>query len=380
MKPPRPFAQLAERIPRMAVTLAPSMADALRLTRAGNLAEATRLLRAALGGGAPGTTAADPRTPPSPPVAGPVLDLMAERVRTTDRPTRAPRPGPAATPGGAFVDRRYSGPMGSLEYKLYTPPNAAPGMPLVVMLHGCTQSPDDFARGTGMNLLADELGFIVAYPAQSQSANPQKCWNWFRPGDQQRDRGEPALIAGATREIIAEHGADKARVYIAGLSAGGAAAAIMGAAYPDLYAGVGVHSGLACGVARDLPSAMMAMSRGGDAIGATPTTLVPTIVFHGDADRTVHLANGEQVAAHAHAAAPTPLRRRSESGRSPGGRAFTRATSHDHEDRALIEHWTIHGAGHAWAGGSTTGSYTDPGGPDASREMMRFFLQHRLAG
>ena len=215
-------------------------------------------------------------------------------------------------------------------------------------------------------------------PSRSRPTR-QKCWNWFKPGDQQRDRGEPALIAGATREIIAEHGVDKARVYVAGLSAGGAAAAIMGAAYPDLYAGVGVHSGLACGAASDLSSAMMAMSRGAAAPTQPPATLVPTIIFHGDADRTVHLANGAQVAAHAHAAAPRPLRTRSESGRSAGGRAFTRATSHDHEDRALIEHWTIHGAGHAWAGGSATGSYTDPGGPDASREMMRFFLQHRLA-
>jgi poly(hydroxyalkanoate) depolymerase family esterase len=377
MKPP--FARFAHRTPDMTATLTHSMADALRLIRGGDLAEATRLIRASLSGGGgkgamAGATTADA-------VDGPFLDLKPARVSTSRTATRTSRPAPAASQGtGSFVDRHHASAIGKLDYKLYTPANAAPGMPLVVMLHGCTQSPDDFARGTGMNRLADEMGFIVAYPAQSKTANPQKCWNWFKPGDQQRDRGEPALIAGATREIIAAHGIDPARVYVAGLSAGGAAAAIMGAAYPDIYAAVGVHSGLACGSARDLPSALSAMARGGDPAASSGGRHVPTIVFHGDADRTVHLANGEQVAAQAHAAAKGPLNRRSETGRSEGGRAFTRATSHNQADLALVEHWTIHGAGHAWAGGSATGSYTDPGGPDASREMMRFFLQHRLGG
>lgn len=357
----------------MTETLAPSMKDALRLVRAGDLAEATRLLRSAVGVGR-----ATPRPPSMPTIDAPLLDLKAARVSTAPS-AKGPQRAAPAPDGGRFTAHRFAIAAGSLDYKLYTPQNAAPGMPLVVMLHGCTQSPDDFARGTGMNLLAEEMGFLVAYPAQSNAANPQKCWNWFKPGDQQRDRGEPALIAGATREIIAAHGIDPARVYIAGLSAGGAAAAIMGAAYPDIYAAIGVHSGLACGAARDLPSALSAMARGGDRPTAARATLVPTIIFHGDADRTVHLANGEQVAAQAHAAAASmPLTKRSETGQSVGGRAFTRASSHDAADRALVEHWTIHGGGHAWSGGSRTGSYTDPGGPDASREMMRFFLQHRL--
>ncbi|MBC7986211.1 MAG: PHB depolymerase family esterase, partial [Sphingomonadaceae bacterium] len=188
-------------------------------------------------------------------------------------------------------------------------------MPLVVMLHGCTQSADDFARGTGMNRLADELGFIVAYPAQSASANAQKCWNWFRPGDQRRDQGEPALIAAVTREIIAERRIDPARVYIAGLSAGGAAAAVMGDAYPDLYAAVGIHSGLACGAARDLPSALMAMKNGGAAAPGRHARFTPVITFHGDRDATVHEANSRRIIAMASAAAGAPLTSKVDKGR-----------------------------------------------------------------
>jgi poly(hydroxyalkanoate) depolymerase family esterase len=288
---------------------------------------------------------------------------------------------PASEPlpdGASFETASFTNPAGTRDYKLYVPANrTGQPMPLIVMLHGCTQSPDDFAAGTRMNALAEEHGFLVAYPAQPSSANAQKCWNWFSANDQGRDQGEPSLIAGITRQIMRDHPVDSRRVYVAGLSAGGAAAAaIMGAAYPDLYAAVGVHSGLPVGSARDIPSAFAAMRQGG-AGTAKGSRAVPTIVFHGDKDATVHPRNGEAVIAQSTAPA-TGLRTTAQQGQAPGGRAYNRIVHADPSGKALGEHWTIEGAGHAWAGGSPSGSYTDPRGPDASREMLRFFSDHRV--
>ncbi|HZB83321.1 MAG TPA: PHB depolymerase family esterase [Rubrobacteraceae bacterium] len=306
-------------------------------------------------------------------------------------------PGPAVVPaGGRFVERAYAGPAGGRAYKLYVPSgyNGQEELPLIVMLHGCTQNPDDFAAGTSMNELAETQNFLVAYPAQAQNANMQQCWNWFQTSDQQRGQGEPAIIAGITRQIIDEYNVAEGRVYVAGMSAGGAMAAIMGATHPDLYAAVGVHSGLAPGAAHDLASAFSAMRCGGssnthqDAPTAGSELSVPVIVFHGDRDTTVHPHNAEQLLAHYYRtvngtpppgssnAAGTPVPPVAvRKGQVPGGHAYTHATRPGAEGRPIMEQWIVHGLGHAWSGGSSAGSYTDAKGPDASTEMVRFFDQ-----
>lgn len=324
-----------------------------------------------------GAWTAPDQTGGSKPGAGPDLSAMMRALRE-QMPKTAPAgrgPAVAVPPGARFEERVFTGGPGSRRYKVYIPSGyAGQALPLVVMLHGCTQNPDDFAAGTQMNALAEEQTFLVAYPEQPQSANMQRCWNWYAAGDQIRDGGEPELIAGIARAVLAEFSADPSRVYAAGLSAGGAAAAILAATYPDLFAAVGVHSGLACGAARDMPGAFAAMKGQGVAAGRNRRP-VPTIVFHGDGDRTVHPVNGDQVAAQA---APTSgLTETVTRDRSPGGMAYTRTIRSDASGTPVLEQWVLHGAGHAWSGGSPQGSYTDPRGPDASREMLRFFLQHR---
>jgi poly(hydroxyalkanoate) depolymerase family esterase len=406
------------------------MAEATRLTREGRLAEATALLRGALPGAASsaspfkfrddagGTTPSSPTrvidmVPPAPGTRGPwtsppnaepnsadvahgsAQPRMPEALREfLDRigrhgpgpglggiptPVRAPVPAPPLPDGARFEERSFTNNAGSRAYKLYVPSGyRGQPLPLVVMLHGCTQSPDDFATGTRMNTLAEEHTVLVAYPAQSSSANASKCWNWFNTGDQQRDRGEPSLIAGITHEIMRDFPVEPGRVYVAGLSAGGAAAAILGAAYPELYAAIGVHSGLACGAASDMPSGFAAMRQGGQSLGSRHHGRpVPTIVFHGDRDTTVNPVNGDQVIAQSKAA--SGLRTTITRGEGPGGINYTRTVHADENGLPLLEQWVLHGAGHAWSGGSPAGSYADPRGPDASREMLRFFLEHSNA-
>jgi poly(hydroxyalkanoate) depolymerase family esterase len=281
---------------------------------------------------------------------------------------------------------------GTRAYKLYIP-SAYTGepLPLVVMLHGCTQNPDDFAVGTGMNAVAEEHNCLVVYPAQAKSANGSNCWNWFQPGDQQRGRGEPSIIADITRKIASEYKVDQRRIYAAGLSAGGAMAAILGATYPDLYAAVGIHSGLPYGAAHDAPSAFAAMKRHvgkGKASLSAATRLkpfghaIPVIVFHGDRDQTVHPSNGDkalQQCLQAHVGRPDGDRNvKVEQGGASCDRSYTRSVYRDARGKVVAEQWIVHGAGHAWAGGSSKGTYTDPQGPDAAREMLRFFYTHTL--
>jgi poly(hydroxyalkanoate) depolymerase family esterase len=287
---------------------------------------------------------------------------------------------------GKFLNASCTNHAGTRGYKVYVPSGySGQALPVIVMLHGCKQNPDDFAAGTGMNSIAEQNNCFVVYPAQTHAANGSNCWNWFNAGDQQRNQGEPSIIADITREVIRTYNIDPSRVYVAGLSAGGAMAAIMGATYPELYAAVGIHSGLPYGAAHDLPSAFAAMKNGmakPNSSGAFGKP-VPAIVFHGDRDTTVHSCNGDQVLAQCTGnSAASPADRQSkpcvtvEKGSVPQGRSYTKTVQFDGDGKAFAEHWTVHGAGHAWSGGTRNGSYTDPKGPNAAQEMLRFFYTH----
>jgi poly(hydroxyalkanoate) depolymerase family esterase len=393
---------------------AAAMLRATLLTRGRKLMEATRVIQAALTGRRT-ATAGKSASPPQPeqrlsprlnearpPAAanpqpaghgpqpskprrplGEVLEALRRGRPRIDAllrtPVHKPPHAPAIPEGAQWLTRSFSCAAGTRGYRLYIPASARRRPAgLIVMLHGCKQDPEDFAIGTDMNAVAESRGLLVAYPEQIRSANPSSCWNWFNPGDQQRDMGEPSIIAGLTRDIIAEYGVAKGRVFIAGLSAGGAMAAVLGETYPDLYAAVGVHSGLAAGSARDLVSAFAAMRGedggfermpGGNGRAPRPRT----IVFHGSADPVVAPVNAERVVAAASGPAKANTVRQ-EQPRSASGRTVTRNIVAGADGRAIVEFWLIDKGGHAWSGGNSGGSFVDPEGPSASREMVRFFL------
>jgi poly(hydroxyalkanoate) depolymerase family esterase len=403
------------------------LGNATELVRKGQLADATRAIQQALGAAfahpvaapAPPTGATLRSTTPQPAPHAPGAP-SASRWRTgfdradvedavvidrpgQDHPGAGPsrsEPPPAELPG-SFTRIAFSHPGAPQDhYYLYVPPGANAGtpMPLVLMLHGCTQNPQDFATGTGMNAAAAPANALVLYPAQPGRANPKGCWNWFRPTDQQRGAGEPAVLVAMVREVMARHAVDARRVYVAGLSAGGAMAALLGREYPDLFAAVGVHSGLRAGAAHNVMGALSAMKNGakpgpaahaGSRQSATPDLPPrPIIVFHGDADGTVHARNGEQLINAALASAiggACNAQQEEQTGQSPGGKGYTRTVYYRTADSAgpaapgktaVAEHWVLHGGGHAWAGGHADGSHTDPGGVNATQEMLRFFLAH----
>ena len=361
-------------------TIASALASAGLDTSTGPMHEVTETIRRALSSSAMPSFGLHDAAPLE------LVERVGDRPTPPEPPQRTEVPSAALHAVGRFTASEFSNRAGTRAYKLYVPSQPRASMPLVVMLHGCTQSVDDFARGTRMNRLAEERGFLVLYPEQATSANVSRCWNWFQPQDQTRDQGEPAVIAGMVREVARTHAVDERRIFVAGLSAGAAMAVVLGEAYPDVFAAVGAHSGLPFASAHDIPSAMAAMKSGrgksGPVVaagGRNCTQAVPTIVFHGDRDPTVQHANGAAIVrqardAHASTTNGSTLATSTEPGTAQGGRTFSRSIHRQADGRPHLEFWTVHGAGHAWSGGDSSGSYTDAKGPDASAEMIRFFL------
>ena len=347
-------------------TMTEMMNRATALTRSGDLHGATALIQAVL------------RGQPAPEETNDAVDVIDVVARELDDPVQPTPSTPRdKAPRGAseFLRGTHAAAGLRCDYRLFLPAGLAAGAPLIVMLHGCTQTPEDFAAGTRMNELAGARGCAVLYPAQSTQMNPQRCWNWFKHQHQTRGRGEPALLESLVRAVVTEHGFDPSRVFVAGLSAGGAMAAVLAEACPGTFAALGVHSGLPAGAARDLPAALSAMQAGpaGGFKASGAGLRVPCIVFHGDADATVHPRNGEALAQ----AIPRVSAQARRVDEATGRRAATRTVFVDGEGRTTGEQWVVHGAPHAWSGGSSGGSYTDPRGPDASAEMVRFFLDRR---
>lgn len=299
------------------------------------------------------------------------------------------QPGPAtARDSAAFVEREHSSELGSRKYRLYLPRDLGRGAPVIVLLHGCTQDAAEFAAATRMNQLAAAEQAIVVYPEQPASAHPQKCWNWYLPAHQARGAGEPAIIATIAGEVARQYRADLGRVHIGGLSAGGAMAVVVALAYPDQFASVATHSGIGWGVARDVMGGLAAMKSGGPdpdslarlgfAAMGDKARAIPILVIHGNADVVVTPVASRRIVVQFRAIqAASGVRTTTDSvAGEANGYPYTLLRARDGKGRALIEAWFVDSLGHALSGGATGSRWTDPRGPDAAREMLRFFLEH----
>ena len=311
---------------------------------------------------------------------------------------RRPRHPPMSVKVGRWDQFVDNDPTGSRSYAVYTPTGLRPGtaVPLVVVLHGCNQSVKDAALGTEINAYADRAGFVVVYPEQSAKDNPRLCWNWFQPRHQTRGSGEPAAIARITELVLSGRGGatlDRNRVHVMGLSAGGAMAGILAATYPDVYASVGIHSAPQFGAARSPMTALLAMKSGGPdperqgrlahAAMGPRVRVVPVIVVQGDADRTVWAGNGDKLVRQwlttsrlANVDGPGLDFARpdaTDAHRAPGGLSYVVRCWNDNAGRPVLQYWVVSDLGHAWSGGASAGSYTDPRGPSATEAMCNFF-------
>lgn len=363
------------------------MGEALSRVRKSDLAGATAVIRKALSGGAVTEGRDDVEAQPQSRLARGFAPPARRSLGETLRALRARPPVPPAAPaptepeppeqfGKRFLKRTYRGAAGSLDYRLYVPADREQhDLALVLMLHGCTQNPEDFALGTRMNDLAEEFGLIVAYPRQTRRANPSGCWNWFDRRHQNRGAGEPAKLAGLAHALAKEFGIRGERIFAAGLSAGGAMAEVLAATYPDVFEAVAVHSGLPYKSAVDVPSALAAMKQGAAADpvpSAASDRRCRKIVFHGLSDATVNPINGQRILDEAERG-EAPLTRTDLDWQIEGGRV-SRTAFKDADGRPVAEQWLVEGGGHAWFGGDPRGSYTQAVGLDASRVMVRFFL------
>ena len=359
------------------------MLSATRLTSVGKLMDATRLIQRTLWGGEPDTHRSMPSSNSnlhSPAarinVESPSVDHAKHEsaLAADSNPRDLERP-------ASFTKHQFVFDGDAYPYRLYIPPasstQAAVLMPLVVLLHGCKQDALDFSHGTAMNALAEKHHAMVLYPEQITSGNAMRCWNWFEPSHQQAGRGEPGMIAALVQKMVTQHGANPDRIYVAGLSAGGAMAAVVANLYPHLFAAVGMHSGLAAGAAQSVAQAFNAMQ---DGAKGSHTTALPTIVFQGDADQTVHPSNAKyitQAALAAFKAEGLELVKSKTSVKNSGDETADRTLYSDANGKPFVESWRIAAGPHAWSGGAARGSYTDPDGPDASAAMLAFFLRHR---
>lgn len=367
--------------------LGPAMRRALAAARASDPVEATRVLQQALGVTPnhapdwPPKPASDGQEAPTeaPPRRRRGLGETLDALRSAGDVSLLRRVRPLVLPeGSAFLRRSVMTASGGRDYRLFVPSTHRP-RGLIVMLHGCKQNAEDFALGTCMNRAANDEGLLVAYPTQIRSANAMGCWNWFRPEDQTRDTGEPLIIAELTRALIAEFELGS-KVFVAGLSAGGAMAAVMGANYPEIYEAVGVHSGLPYRSAHDVNSALAAMrgvpqGRSGHSSAPLPSWATRLIVFHGSQDRTVAPSNGERLISSLRGSNPSAAV--NEHNFTSGSHAVRFTEIIEADGKLSGESWFVEGASHHWIGGDPAGSFAKAEGPSASREMVRFFLGQR---